>query len=67
MPATPSTSAAVPAEEKKLTFFERYLSAWVALCMVAGIGLGKALPSVTQSLRGLEFGAGSQINIPLPC
>jgi len=33
--------------------------------MVAGIGLGKALPSVTQWLRALEFGQGSQINIPI--
>jgi arsenite transporter len=65
MATTQSTSAAVPAEEKRLTFFARYLSAWVALCMVAGIGLGKALPAVTQSLRSLEFGQGSQINIPI--
>ena len=24
--------------------FERYLSVWVALCMAAGIGLGKLVP-----------------------
>jgi arsenite transporter len=63
MATTPSASAT--AEEKKLTFFARYLSAWVALCMVAGVGLGKTLPSLTQSLRSLEFGQGSQINIPI--
>ncbi|MBZ5592302.1 MAG: ACR3 family arsenite efflux transporter [Acidobacteriia bacterium] len=55
----------MPAEKKRLAFFERYLSAWVALCMVAGIALGKALPSFIQSLRTLEFGQGSQINIPI--
>lgn len=45
--------------------FERYLSVWVALCMVAGVLLGKALPSAVSALRGLEFGKGSQINLPI--
>jgi len=45
--------------------FERYLSIWVALCMVAGIGLGKLLPGAVASVRGLEFGQGSQINAPI--
>ncbi len=45
--------------------FERYLSVWVALCMVAGVLLGKALPSAVAALRGLEFGQGSQINMPI--
>ena len=48
-----------------LGFFERYLSLWVALCMAAGILLGKALPSLTAGLRGIEFGKGSQINAPI--
>ncbi len=45
--------------------FERYLSVWVALCMVAGVLLGKALPSAVAALRELEFGKGSQINMPI--
>lgn len=45
--------------------FERYLSVWVALCMVAGIGLGKLLPAAVAGLRGIEFGKGSQINAPI--
>src|SRR5665213_464294 len=45
--------------------FERYLSVWVALCMAAGIGFGKFLPSAIAALRGIEFGAGSQINAPI--
>jgi arsenite transporter len=52
-------------ERPRLAFFERYLSLWVALCMVTGVMLGKLLPSIVQSLRGLEFGAGSQINVPI--
>lgn len=48
-----------------LGFFERYLSLWVALCMVAGVILGKLLPSFVQSLRSFEFASGSQINVPI--
>ncbi|MBI4423440.1 MAG: arsenical-resistance protein, partial [Elusimicrobia bacterium] len=33
--------------------------------MVAGVGLGKAFPRVVDALRGLEFGGGSRINIPI--
>src|SRR5450755_5119991 len=48
-----------------LSTFERYLSVWVALCMAAGIGLGKLLPAAVAGLRGIEFGKGSQINAPI--
>jgi arsenite transporter len=48
-----------------MTLFERYLSVWVAFCMAAGIMLGKMLPSAVQAVRGLEFGRGSQINVPI--
>jgi ACR3 family arsenite transporter len=41
-----------------LGFFERYLSLWVALCMVAGVLVGKLPPGFTAALRGLEFGKG---------
>ena len=34
-------------EPKHLSFFERYLSIWVALCMGIGIFLGKQLPELT--------------------
>ncbi|MGE5244066.1 MAG: ACR3 family arsenite efflux transporter [Betaproteobacteria bacterium] len=50
---------------KRLNVFERYLSLWVALCMIAGILLGKAVPAFMNGLRSLEFGAGSQINVPI--
>jgi arsenite transporter len=52
-------------QEKKINGFERYLSLWVALCMAAGLALGKWLPAVTDGLRRLEFGEGSQINVPI--
>src|SRR6266567_2731360 len=49
----------------RLAFFERYLSLWVGLCMVAGVIAGKLAPSAIQAIRGLEFGRGSQINAPI--
>ncbi len=51
--------------KKKLNFFDKYLTVWVAICMAVGVGLGKILPETVASLRGLEFGEGSQINIPI--
>src|SRR5512145_1564095 len=50
---------------KKMSFFDRYLTVWVAICMAVGVGLGKLLPNAVSALRGLEFGQGSQINIPI--
>jgi len=50
---------------KRLAFFERYLTLWVALCMAIGIALGKLLPGLTAALRDMEFAAGSQINLPI--
>ena len=53
------------ATRKRLGVFERYLSLWVGLCMVVGVLLGRAAPGLMDGLRGLEFGQGSQINIPI--
>jgi ACR3 family arsenite transporter len=51
--------------ENKLNYFERYLSVWVGACMIVGIMLGKLIPGLTDALRRLEFGRGSQINAPI--
>lgn len=56
---------AVTSTPKRLNPFERYLSVWVALCMIAGVLVGLAVPGLTDALRRLEFGAGSQINVPI--
>jgi len=50
---------------KRLNFFERYLSLWVLICMVIGVAAGKLLPGATASLSRLEFGRGSQVNVPI--
>jgi ACR3 family arsenite transporter len=36
-------------------FFEKWLSVWVALCIVAGIALGTVLPGVFGVLAGIEY------------
>jgi ACR3 family arsenite transporter len=59
------TAASSRPEPKRLNVFERWLSLWVALCMVTGVGLGKLFPGLTDVLRGLEFGESSQINVPI--
>ena len=50
---------------KWLNVFERYLTLWVGLCMVAGVLLGQAIPGAAQTLRSWEFGQGSHINLPI--
>ena len=53
------------AAPKRLSTFERYLSVWVFACMLVGVLVGRALPDMADALRRMEFGAGSQINIPI--
>jgi ACR3 family arsenite transporter len=36
-------------------FFERYLSVWVGLCIVAGVGLGSLFPSVFQTVATWQY------------
>jgi ACR3 family arsenite transporter len=50
---------------KKMSFFDRFLTIWVAICMAVGVGVGKIAPDAVSYLRSLEFGKGSQINIPI--
>jgi arsenite transporter len=51
--------------EKRLNLFERYLTIWVALCMIVGVLLGRSAPGVVQWLRSWEFGEGSHVNAPI--
>jgi len=51
--------------ERRLAFFERYLTVWVFLCMIVGVAVGKVAPGFTAGLSRLEFGQGSQVNIPI--
>ena len=50
---------------KRLNFFERYLTIWVALCMAAGLAFGTWAPAMVRTLRNMEFGQDSQVNVPI--
>jgi ACR3 family arsenite transporter len=39
----------------QISFFERYLTVWVALCIGAGILLGKVAPDIAQTLDGMAI------------
>ena len=49
-------------EVTPMSVFERYLTVWVFLCIVAGITLGQFFPSVFQSIGSLEI---AQVNLPV--
>lgn len=49
-------------ETQGISFFEKYLTIWVGLCMVAGILIGKFLPGIPSFLERIEY-AGQ--NIPI--
>jgi ACR3 family arsenite transporter len=45
-----------------ISTFERYLSVWVALCIVAGIALGAAIPGAFAAIAAAEI---AQVNLPV--
>ena len=52
-------SATTPAPMSR---FERYLTLWVFLCIVAGVLLGQSLPGVVHSVAAIEV---AQVNLPV--
>lgn len=54
--------AEAPAKAASLGVFERYLTLWVALCIVAGIGLGHIMPAAFHMLGTATI---AQINLPV--
>lgn len=50
--------------EKKqgIGFFERYLTIWVALCIIAGIAIGQWIPAIPQILSKFEY---ANVSIPV--
>jgi ACR3 family arsenite transporter len=55
-------TAAPMAPAGALGFFERWLTLWVALCIVAGIFLGQQFPALFQALGRMEV---AQVNLPV--
>jgi len=49
-------------ETKKLSIFEKYLTGWVALCIIAGTLLGRAFPSLSIWLDKMSI---AQVSIPI--
>lgn len=43
-------------------FFEKYLTVWVTLCIVAGVALGQLVPAFPQTLSRFEY---SNVSIPV--
>ena len=59
---TTSTTAAAASAKPAIGFFERTLTVWVALCIVAGIVLGRAFPNLFHAIARLEV---AQVNLPV--
>lgn len=55
-------TSGVTTSRPAIGFFERYLTIWVALCIVAGIALGQMLPDVFRAIGGMEY---AQVNLPV--
>ena len=45
-----------------MRFFEKYLTLWVALCILAGIAVGQLLPSIPETLGQWEY---ANVSIPI--
>ena len=50
-----SNDAILNSDRKMTSIFERFLSLWVVLCIIAGVLLGKIAPGVAQYLDGLAI------------
>ena len=54
------------ADSKGIGFFERYLTVWVMLCIVAGIALGKSAPGIAKSLDAMAIYVGDAPVVSIP-
>lgn len=52
----------VKKEHRKLGLFEKYLTLWIAICIVIGLLLGRFLPALGQYLDSLKV---AQLSIPI--
>jgi len=55
-----------PHERKMSNIFERYLTLWVGLCILAGILLGKIAPGLAKSLDGMSVYVGNAPVVSIP-
>jgi len=59
---TVARNIGAPPAVAPLSLFERYLTVWVLLCIVAGIALGQWLPKIFQIIGHLEV---ARVNLPV--
>lgn len=57
-----STDTAIRASRPAIGFFERYLTVWVALCIIGGVMLGQLLPGLFFAVGHMEV---AQVNLPV--
>jgi arsenite transporter len=61
------STEAIPANDRKMSsVFERFLSLWVVLCIVAGIVLGKVAPGVARYLDSLAISVDGAPVVSIP-
>lgn len=58
----PCETRATPAAGTSMSVFERFLTVWVFLCIVAGIALGQFMPGIFQAIGRMEI---AQVNLPV--
>ncbi len=56
------TTVKIEAGNSGISFFERYLTIWVALCIIAGVAIGQYAPVITNMLAKFEY---YQVSIPV--
>ena len=61
-PSEATAGVAVRASIAPMSVFERYLTVWVFLCIVAGVALGQLLPDAFQMIGRLEI---AKVNLPV--
>jgi ACR3 family arsenite transporter len=54
--------AVTPGKASAMSTFEHYLTLWVALCIVVGIGLGRTVPGAFHAVGTATV---AQINLPV--
>jgi ACR3 family arsenite transporter len=60
--SVPCEIAIKPGSGAPMSVFERYLTVWVLLCIVAGIALGQLAPVVFQAVSRIQI---AQVNLPV--
>jgi len=61
--ATPAGSAT---SSRRMQGFERLLTVWVFLCMIAGIALGRVAPGLARSLDGMTLDVDGAPVVSIP-